>query len=149
MPMGSRGAYARSVPTHDETRTMKESTNSTVLSQAPAALDLADLQRKASHAAALLKALANRNRLVILCQLADGEKAVGELEAAVRLSQSALSQHLTVLRMKGIVTTRRVAQSILYSLASNEAQAIMRTLHDLFCGKGARARAPQRRPKAP
>ena len=104
-------------------------------SQAAVGLDLARLQKRALHAAKLLKVMANPNRLVILCQLAEGEKSVGELEGVVGVSQSALSQHLTVLRRQGIVTTRRVAQSIFYSLASEEAQAVMVTLHDLFCAR--------------
>jgi len=100
-----------------------------------AGLDLARLQKQALHAATLLKVMANSNRLIILCQLAEGEKSVGELEDVVGLSQSALSQHLTVLRRQGIVTTRREAQSIFYSLASKEAQTVMLTLHDLFCAR--------------
>ena len=79
--------------------------------------------------------MANPNRLIILCQLAEGEKSVGELESVVGLSQSALSQHLGVLRQQGVVTTRRSAQSIFYSLASEEVQTIMLALHDVFCGK--------------
>ncbi len=117
-------------------------TNVTAVSRIPV-IDLVNLQERASHAAGLLKAMANPNRLIILCQLAEGEKAVGELERIVGLSQSALSQHLTVLRLHGIVTTRRAAQSIFYSLASQEARAIMVTLYNLFCGQGASRRSPQ------
>ena len=104
-------------------------------SQAAVGLDLARLQKRALHAAKLLKVMANPNRLVILCQLAEGEKAVGELESVVGLSQSALSQHLSVLRQQGVVITRRSAQSIFYSLASKEAHTVMLTLHDLFCAR--------------
>ncbi len=100
-------------------------------------MKLAELQRKAGRATSLLKALANPSRLLILCQLAEGEKSVGELERLVDLSQSGLSQHLALLRRKGIVATRREAQSIYYSLASKEAAAIMATLYKVFCAKAA------------
>ncbi len=103
--------------------------------QIPVSVDLARLQKSAAHAATLLKVMANPNRLIILCQLAEGEKSVGELEIVVGLSQSALSQHLSVLRQQGVVTTRRAAQSIFYSLASEEVQTVMLALHDVFCGK--------------
>lgn len=92
-----------------------------------------DLERNARKASALLKALANERRLLILCHLAGGEKSVGELEALIDLSQSALSQHLARLRRDGLVTTRRSAQTIFYSLAGREASAIMETLHALYC----------------
>ena len=108
----------------------------------------AELQRKAGQATSLLKALANASRLLILCQLAEGEKSVGELERRVGLSQSGLSQHLALLRRKGIVETRREAQSIFYSLASREAGAIMATLYRVFCAKAAAPRATTRVRKA-
>ena len=98
-------------------------------------MKLAELQKNASRATSLLKAMANSSRLLILCQLAEGEKSVGELERLVDLSQSGLSQHLALLRRKGIVATRREAQSIYYSLASKEAAAIMATLYEVFCAK--------------
>ena len=100
----------------------------------------AELQKKAGRATSLLKALANSSRLLILCQLAEGEKSVGELERRVRLSQSGLSQHLALLRRKGIVATRREAQSVYYSLTSQEAAAVMATLYKLFCANGAARR---------
>ena len=106
-----------------------------VHAQIPVNVSLARLQKRAGHAATLLKVMANPNRLIILCQLAEGEKAVGELERVVGLSQSALSQHLSVLRQQGVVTTRRSAQSIFYSLASREVQTIMLALHDVCCAK--------------
>ena len=113
---------------------MKNSTLA-LRSRGEAGLNLVRLQKRALHAATLLKVMANSNRLIILCQLAEGEKSVGELEDVVGLSQSALSQHLTVLRRQRIVTTRRAAQSIFYSLASKEAHTVMLTLHDLFCAR--------------
>jgi len=98
---------------------------------------VADLQKSADRATSLLKAMSNSSRLLILCQLAEGEKSVGELERLVGLSQSGLSQHLALLRRKGIVATRREAQSIYYSLASAEARAVMATLYQVFCAKAA------------
>ncbi len=94
---------------------------------------VAELQDKAVDAANLLKSMSNESRLLILCNLAEGEKSVGELQELVELSQSALSQHLAVLRRDGLVTTRRSAQSIFYSLASEPAKAIMGTLFAYFC----------------
>jgi DNA-binding transcriptional ArsR family regulator len=93
----------------------------------------AELRRKAGQATSLLKAMANSSRLLILCQLVEGEKSVGELERLVGLSQSGLSQHLALLRRKGIVATRREAQTIFYSLASREARSVMTTLYRVFC----------------
>ena len=98
-------------------------------------MKIVELRKRAGRATSLLKAMANSSRLLILCQLAEGEKSVGELERLVGLSQSGLSQHLALLRRKGIVATRREAQSILYSLASKEAEAVMSTLYDAFCAK--------------
>jgi DNA-binding transcriptional ArsR family regulator len=108
-------------------------TTTTLPFAAAAAIDTDKLEKSAVRAATLLKAMANAHRLRILCQLADGEKAVGEMEAVIGLSQSALSQHLMLLRREGVVTTRREAQSIYYSLASKEAQAVILTLYEAFC----------------
>src|SRR5512139_1705776 len=83
-----------------------------------AAPDFRELRENAAEAARLLRALSNENRLMLLCLLFEGEKTVGELNASLPLSQSALSQHLAVLRDEGLVKTRREAQSIYYGLAS-------------------------------
>lgn len=91
------------------------------------------LERNAHRACDLLSAMANTSRLMILCQLAGGEKSVSDLQPAIGLSQSALSQHLAVLRRKHLVRTRRAGQLIYYSLASGEAASIMETLHEQFC----------------
>jgi DNA-binding transcriptional ArsR family regulator len=91
------------------------------------------MQANAEEASTLLKSMANENRLLILCQLVEGEKSVSELQSRLPLSQSALSQHLAVLRRERLVKTRREAQSILYSLASAEAEAILSTLSELYC----------------
>ncbi|HEX6980110.1 MAG TPA: metalloregulator ArsR/SmtB family transcription factor [Alphaproteobacteria bacterium] len=96
-------------------------------------MDSRALEQNARKASALLKALANERRLLILCYLANGEKSVGELERLIGLSQSALSQHLARLRRDNIVATRRAAQTIYYSLKGREASAVMETLYNLFC----------------
>jgi ArsR family transcriptional regulator, virulence genes transcriptional regulator len=97
------------------------------------ASDLAALQANATRACALLKALSNEVRLMLVCQLADGEQSVGELQEFVGLSQSAVSQHLALLREHALVKTRRAGQSVFYRLASGEAAAVIRTLHAQFC----------------
>ena len=87
----------------------------------------------AAKAAALLKAIANDQRLMILCNLVEGPLSVGELNNRVSLSQSALSQHLGVLREARIVSTARSSQSIIYSLPPGIATQIIGLLHDEFC----------------
>jgi ArsR family transcriptional regulator, virulence genes transcriptional regulator len=94
---------------------------------------MAELQENAVHVTALLKAIANPARLVILCELIEGERSVGALERAVGLSQSAISQHLAVLRRGDVVASRRNGQTVFYSLASAEVVTLMGTLHDVFC----------------
>ena len=96
------------------------------------------MRAHAGDAARLLRALANDKRLMLLCLLVEREHSVGELNARVALSQSALSQHLAVLREDGLVSTRREAQTIYYSLAAGPAQQVIATLHDLYCGTGQR-----------
>ena len=94
---------------------------------------LGELHDMASHAVELLKAMANEWRVMILCQLAEGERTVSELQEILGLSQSALSQHLAVLRREKIVKSRKHAQSVTYSLAGDEAPKVMNTLHEVFC----------------
>ena len=95
--------------------------------------DLEAMHAHAGDAAQLLKALANERRLQVLCLLAAGERSVGEMQGLLDLGQSALSQHLAILRDDQLVTTRREAQSIHYSLAEGPAQKIIATLHTIFC----------------
>jgi DNA-binding transcriptional ArsR family regulator len=97
-------------------------------------MDTVRMRRHAGDAAQLLKALANEKRLQVLCLLAEGERSVGDLNVLLNLSQSALSQHLAVLRTDGIVQTRREAQSIRYGLAEGPARKLIQTLHDIYCG---------------
>lgn len=87
----------------------------------------------ADQAAALLKALANEQRLMILCNLLDGPLSVGELNEKVELSQSALSQHLAVLRESNVVVTERQSQSIRYSLPEGVVTRIIAVLYEEFC----------------
>jgi DNA-binding transcriptional ArsR family regulator len=96
-------------------------------------MDPGALKDKAEQASNLLKSLANERRLLILCHLSQGEKSVGELEPLVGLSQSALSQHLARLRREALVRTRREAQTIYYSIDSDEAKAVLGTLSELYC----------------
>lgn len=94
------------------------------------------MQARADEASDLLKAMANPQRLRVLCLLVEGEKSVGEINAAIDLSQSALSQHLAVLREQSLVVTRREAQVIYYSVADGPAHKIIETLHDIYCTPG-------------
>lgn len=96
------------------------------------------MRAHAGDAAQLLRALANDKRLMLLCTLVTGECSVGELNERVDLSQSALSQHLAVLRKDGLVATRREAQTVYYSLADSPARAILETLHAIYCGSADR-----------
>ena len=91
----------------------------------------------AVDASRLLKALANEKRLMLLCLMVEGEQSVGELNAQVDLSQSALSQHLAILRDERLVVTRREAQSVFYSLMPGPAFVLIHSLHDIYCGPGA------------
>jgi DNA-binding transcriptional ArsR family regulator len=92
-----------------------------------------DIGPHAKSAAGLLKALANEQRLMILCHLLDGPLAVGELNSHVGLSQSALSQHLAVLREAGVVATEREAQTIYYSLPKGAVTKIIGVLYREYC----------------
>lgn len=95
--------------------------------------DIAQFEASAAGAAKLLRALANERRLMILCQLTDGERSVGQLLPLVGLSQSALSQHLAVLREEGVVATRREAQTIWYRIDDPAALKVVATLAEIFC----------------
>jgi ArsR family transcriptional regulator, virulence genes transcriptional regulator len=88
---------------------------------------------KAGEAAALLKALAHEARLMVLCQLTEGEHSAGSLQDGSGLSQSALSQHLARLREEGLVATRRDAQTIYYRLADAKAERVLNTLASIYC----------------
>jgi DNA-binding transcriptional ArsR family regulator len=97
-------------------------------------MNFKEMQQHAGDAEQLLKALANANRLMILCTLAESEHSVGQLNDRIELSQSALSQHLAVLRRDGLVETRRESQTIYYSLSEGPAAKVIDLLHDMYCG---------------
>ena len=87
----------------------------------------------ADQASDLLKALSNRHRLLIICQLVDDEKSVGELAEALGLRDSTVSQHLALLRKDGLVTARREGQTIYYSITSEPAREVLKTLYQVYC----------------
>ena len=96
-------------------------------------LDLELLRQSADAACKLMKALSNPDRLLLLCQLSQGEKNVGELEALVGITQPTLSQQLSVLRDEGLVSTRREGKNIYYCINSTQALAVMGVLYVQFC----------------
>ena len=96
-------------------------------------LDPAAMRAAATRAGGLLKALANPDRLLLLCQLTLGEQRVGELESVLDLRQPSLSQQLGVLRQEGLVATRREGKQIYYSIASEDALAVLKLLYRLYC----------------
>lgn len=102
-----------------------------------------ELSPHAAQAASLLRALANEQRLLILCHLVPGPLGVGELNGRVPLSQSALSQHLAVLRAAGIVQTEREAQSVRYSLPAGVVTRLLGVLHEEYCNGSSGARSPR------
>ena len=97
-------------------------------------IDLESLRRSADSACRMMKVLSNPDRLLLLCQLSQGEKRVGELEELVGVSQPTLSQQLGVLREEGLVNTRREGKNIYYEIASPHALAVMNVLFEQFCG---------------
>lgn len=96
-------------------------------------LDIQQLRTNADAAGQLLKALANPDRLLLLCQLSQGERNVSELETQLGIQQPTLSQQLAVLRREGLVETRRDGKQIFYRISSPAALAVIETLYRLFC----------------
>ncbi|NDP59947.1 MAG: winged helix-turn-helix transcriptional regulator [Oxalobacteraceae bacterium] len=101
------------------------------MSAPPIPLD--QLQASAVQASALLKALSNPTRLLLLCQIGQGEYCVGELETLTGIRQPTLSQQLTILRAEALVSTRREGKQIYYRIASTQALAVMQVLIEQFC----------------
>jgi DNA-binding transcriptional ArsR family regulator len=99
----------------------------------PEAPPLERLRAHAGTAAELLKTLANPERLLLLCQLVEGERSVGELETQLGIRQPTLSQQLGILRREQLVQTRREGKQVYYRLASPEATAVLETLYRLYC----------------
>lgn len=94
---------------------------------------LAAFEESAEAASSLLTAMANAKRLVVLCNLLEGEKTVGHLAEIVGLTVAAASQHLAKMRALGLVKTRRDGQQIFYRLASTEVEEVLKTLYGLYC----------------
>ncbi|MBA1263383.1 ArsR/SmtB family transcription factor [Stutzerimonas sp. NM35] len=101
-------------------------------------LNIQQLKVNAAEASQLLKALGNADRLLLLCQLSQGERNVSELETLLGIQQPTLSQQLAVLRREGLVATRRDGKQIHYRISSPEALAVISTLYRLFCEREAR-----------
>lgn len=96
-------------------------------------MDATQMNRVAGEASELLLAMANANRLMILCYLLDGECTVGTLAERLGMNQTAVSQQLAKLRAMKLVSTRREAQQIFYSLASSEVERVLETLYGIYC----------------
>ena len=99
-------------------------------------LDPERLRAAATQAVGTLKVLANEDRLLLLCQLSQGERCVGELEEALGIHQPTLSQQLSVLRNEGLVNTRRQGKHIFYSVANPETLEILALLYRIYCPEG-------------
>ena len=97
-------------------------------------LDLDKMKTSAGKACQMMKVLSNPDRLMLLCQLSQSEKRVGELEEILGIVQPTLSQQLTVLRDEALVVTRREGKNIYYQIASPQAMAVMEVLFQQFCG---------------
>jgi len=104
----------------------------------------------ADEASGLLRALANRHRLMIICQLTDSERSVGELAARLNIRDSTVSQHLAVLRRDGLVSARRDGQTIWYSIGDPAARELVTTLYRIYCAAGSTRgrRAPRKQTPA-
>ncbi|HCE1600520.1 TPA: winged helix-turn-helix transcriptional regulator [Vibrio parahaemolyticus] len=96
-------------------------------------MNLQEMEKNSAKAVVLLKAMANERRLQILCMQHNQELSVGELCTKLELSQSALSQHLAWLRRDELVATRKEAQTVYYTLKSDEVKTLIQTLHGLYC----------------
>ena len=96
-------------------------------------LELDQMENAAERASMLMKTLGHRDRLMILCQLVDGEKSVGKIAEALGLQQSPLSQHLARMREERLVTTRRESQTIYYKLAKDDVTKVIEVLYEIYC----------------
>jgi len=103
-------------------------------------IELESMEAAADRASELLKALSNRHRLLIICQLIDGERSVGDLVGFLGIRDSTVSQHLAILRRDGLIAARRDGQTIYYSISSVPARELLKTLYKVFCGPAAAAR---------
>jgi len=96
-------------------------------------MNIENMRKSVDRASNLMKALSSETRLMLLCQLNMGEKSVGDLAASLEARPSTISQQLSLLRKDNFVATRRVGQTIYYSLSGDEAKNIIATLYDLYC----------------
>lgn len=96
-------------------------------------VDIAKIQRQAPEVSELLKVMAHPERLIVLCQLTQGEVGVGQLQQGSLLSQSAFSQHLMLLRKQGLIQARKEAQQVFYSLTDVRVTQLIQSLHRIFC----------------
>ncbi|WP_413693632.1 ArsR/SmtB family transcription factor [Psychromonas sp. KJ10-2] len=94
---------------------------------------LAMIHENAGEASELLKVMAHKDRMVVLCLLSEGEMGVAELREHTKLSQSAFSQHLSVLRKNQLVSIRKEAQAVFYSLADDRVNIILKAMQQAFC----------------
>ncbi len=107
-------------------------------------INIAAMAASADKAGVLLKALANRHRLMIVCQLIERERPVGELAQMLGLRDSTVSQHLALLRKDGLVAARREGQMIWYSIGRPAARELVAALHRIYCEPGSKARVARR-----
>jgi DNA-binding transcriptional ArsR family regulator len=108
--------------------------------QEQVAVDKIAMRDAAEAACALMKVLSNPDRMLLLCELSEGERNVGELQEAVGIQQPTLSQQLAVLREEGLVATRRDGKNIYYSIASPQALAVLHVLYAQFCAAPAKTK---------
>jgi DNA-binding transcriptional ArsR family regulator len=101
----------------------------------PKTIDASKMARAAQKASDLMKTLGHKDRLMVLCHLASGEKSVGQLASLLDIPQSPLSQHLARMRKESLVTTRREAQTIYYMIASGKAGRMVELMHELYCSE--------------
>lgn len=96
-------------------------------------LDIQAMQRRADDVVAMLKAVGNQNRLLLLCQMVEGERSVNDLAETLGVAQSVVSQHLSLLRREGLVEGRREGQSVFYGISDGRVHALMAALHEALC----------------
>lgn len=113
--------------------TTRDSRNLRAMTEAQAELDMQLMRAAAAEAAGVLRTLGNPDRLLLLCQLSQGERSVGELEEMLGLRQPSLSQQLAVLRNEGLVQTRRDGKRMFYSIAEPKLLVLLGTLYELYC----------------
>jgi len=110
----------------------------------PGTVNPTEMVEAADRASELLKSLGNRHRLLILCQLTEGKRSVGDLAAFLKLRDSTVSQHLSLLRRDGLVEARRDGQTIWYTIASPPARRVLETLFEIFCKPASICETPSR-----